>query len=298
MADYDSSLPVRTENPADVAATIVDSTGANNWSIDSNNIGQVNLNDGTNALSISTNGGITTVVTDGTDTIAIDSNGYLGNVIWDAAGAHSWVIDTTGHGAIEVYDGGNKLAIDQNSGSAYVAIVDSDGDMAQVTTSGQLHTVIYDGAGTNSWVVDGNGIGQVNLNDGTDALDINTDGSINVNVVQSTVGDDIHVYDTTASAVPATPETVIDYTVTTAKTLLLKSYYAACSGKAKFELKTGPSASELTKHVGFLSTSSGQAEVTFPQPIEVVAGDKVLVIVTNMDKQNADVYAAINGAEV
>jgi hypothetical protein len=94
MADYDSSLPVRTENPADVAATIVDSTGANNWAIDGNNIGQVNLNDGTNALVIGANGEITSIVSDGTNTIVIDASGNLSTIITD--GTSTLDINTDG----------------------------------------------------------------------------------------------------------------------------------------------------------------------------------------------------------
>jgi hypothetical protein len=277
MADYDSSLPVRTETDGDVVSKIVDGAGANTWAIDANNIGQVNLNDGTNALAIGANGELTTIVTDGTDTIAIDTNGNLSTLITD---------------------GLTNLVIDQNSGSAYVAIVDSDGDMAQVTTSGQLHTVIYDGAGTNSWVVDGNGIGQVNLSDGTDTLDINTDGSLNVNVVQSTVGDDIHVYNTSAAVAPAGVSTVITYTVSTGKTLLLKSVEASGSGKAKVEVLAGTPSSETVRAVFFISTSNGFGQIVFPQPIEVIAADNVLVTMTNRDNQSQDLYAFINGSEV
>ena len=112
------------------------------------------------------------------------------------------------------------------------------------------------------------------------------------------MGDDIHEFDTTVGGVPGTPTTVIDYTVTVGKTLLLKSVQASASGKAKVELKTGPAASELTKSVGFVSTASGEVQWQFPQAIEVVAGHKVLVIVTNRDNANADLYAWINGVEV
>lgn len=127
---------------------------------------------------------------------------------------------------------------------------------------------------------------------------MNGDGSINVNMVSTSVGTDVHEYATTVAGVPGTPNTVIDYTVTASYTLRLDAYYAACSGKFKAELKTGTSGSETTKHVMFGSTSSGDKWVQFPTPIEVIAGDKVLVIVTNNDKANADVYAAINGLEV
>jgi hypothetical protein len=157
---------------------------------------------------------------------------------------------------------------------------------------------IVDSTGANNWEVDANGIGQVNLNDGTNALVINGDGSVNANIVQAVVGDELHIYDTASAIAPNTPTDVIDYTVTALKTLILKQFQAACSGKAKVEVKVGPAASELTVYTGFISTASGQVEVKFAQPIEVVAGDKVLVTVTNKDNANTDLYAFINGNEV
>lgn len=138
----------------------------------------------------------------------------------------------------------------------------------------------------------------VQITDGSETLEINTDGSINVVLADSVSGGEVHVYDTTASAVPATPETVVSYTVTTGKTLQLKAVQVASSAKAKFEVKAGTPSSETTRAVGFISTAKGSEEITFPQPIEVDAGDNVLVIVTNLDKANADVYAFINGNEI
>jgi hypothetical protein len=205
MADYDSSLPIRTETNADVVASISDSTGANQWIIDGNGIGQVNLNDGTNALVIGSNGELTVV-----------------------------------------FDPTAKIQI---------------------------------------W-------------DGTDDLVINGDGSINVNVVDAVAGAEVHVYGTASASVPGTPSTVVSYTVTAGKTLQLKAFSASFSGKGKAELKAGTPSSETTRAVAFCSTASGSVEITFPQPIEVVAGDKVLLILTNKDNANADVYGFINGNEI
>jgi hypothetical protein len=221
MADYASSLPVRTEvlnaTGADVQVAIADgTTGTQLWNIDANGIGQVNLNDGTNALTIGSNGEITTIVSDGTDTIAIDSNGNLSTIITD----------------------------------------------------------------------------------GTDVMDVNTDGSINVNVVESTQGDQVHAYNTLSPAAPATPATVVTYTVTALKTFLLKGCGFAASGKAKFTLKAGTPSSETTRAVAFLTTAQGFGELTFSSQIEVIAGDNILIVGENMDKQNQDLYAWINGTEV
>lgn len=205
MADYDSSLPIRTEANADVVASISDSTGANQWVIDVNGIGQVNLNDGTNAL-------------------VIDANGAI-------------------------------------------AVTFSPGNSIEIT-------------------------------DGTDTLEVNADGSINVVVQDQVAGAEVHVFGTAAAGVPGTPNTVVNYTVTALKTLQLKAVQAAASGKFKAELKAGTPSSETTRAVWFGSTSTGTEELTFPQPIEVIAGDKVLLIITNRDNANADVYGFINGNEI
>jgi predicted aspartyl protease len=224
MADYSSSQPVRTETAGDVVAKIVDTGGTNEWSIDANNIGQVNLNDGTNSLVIGAGGEITVTFATGAE--------------------------------VKITDGTDDL---------------------EVNTDGSINTVITDG---------------------TDTLDINTDGSINVNIVTAAVSGEVHEYDTTSATAPNTPTTVVDYTVTAATTLLLKSWQIAGSGKVKGELKVGPAASEVTKAVAFITSSNGTHTEVFPAPIEVVAGDKVLVVMTNRDQANADLYAWINGNEV
>lgn len=83
MADYDSSLPVRTETDGDIVAKIVDSAGTNQWTIDANGIGQVNLSDGTNSLTINAGGSLNTIITDGTNNLVVDANGLIGVKVTD-----------------------------------------------------------------------------------------------------------------------------------------------------------------------------------------------------------------------
>ena len=175
-----------------------------------------------------------------------------------------WNIDTNGIGQVNLSDGTNSLAIG---------------------TSGEI-TVVFDPTS------------KVQIWNGSDDLVINGDGSINVNVVDAVAGAEVHVYGTTASGVPGTPSTVVAYTVTVGKTLQLKACQCAFSGKGKMELKAGTPSSETTRAVAFCSTAQGTVQLTFPQPIEVVAGDKVLLILTNRDNANADIYGFINGNEI
>jgi len=176
-------------------------------------------------------------------------------------------------------------------------------------TDGDIGAVIVDKVTpANSWDIDANGAGLVTdangnlstlVTDGTDVLEINSDGSINVIIQDEAItSGEVHEYGTVSAGIPGTINTVVDYTVTALKTLRLKSFQASASGKFKAELQVGPTGSEVTVATVFGSTSDGVQELTFPNAIEVAAGDKVLVVVTNNDKANADVYAYINGIEL
>lgn len=232
MADYDSSLPIRTETDGDAVVKIGDgTTPAQYWAIDANGIGSVNLNDGTNTLVINANGSLTAQITDGTNALVIGANGEVTAI---------------------VTDGTNTIAID---------------------ASGNVSSLITDG---------------------TDQLEVNADGSINVIVQNSVSGGEVHAYGTVAALVPATPTTVATFTTTALKTFRLMAVQAAASGKFKAEVKVNA----VTVAVFFGSTAEGSVELTFPQPIEVAAGLVTIVEMTNRDKQNADAYAFINGVEV
>ena len=168
-------------------------------------------------------------------------------------------------------------------------------------STSDVQVSIADGAtATDLWDIGSDGRGEVNILDTDgDELVVNPDGSINTNVISTTVGTDVHDYATSAAVAVDTPTDVVSYTVTTAKTLLLKSVQASSSGKAKVEVKAGTPASEATVAVFFISTSSGYGELTFPQPIEVAGDDNVLVTITNIENAQAqDLYAYINGVEL
>lgn len=132
----------------------------------------------------------------------------------------------------------------------------------------------------------------------TNTMAVNSDGSINANIVTATIGADKHIYGTSSAVAPNTPTTVVTTTVTALKTFLIKAVQFAASGKAKFELKAGVALSETVRAVGFISTANGFCELVFPQPIEIVAGETILISGTNKDNQNQDLYAFINGEEV
>jgi hypothetical protein len=256
MADYDSSLPVQTITNGDVVVKIADgTTNTQLWYIDTAGIGQVNLNDGTSSLVLTTGGGVT-------------------STIYDSTGANAWEIDGNNLGPVKVTNGTNELTID---------------------ASGFIGGVVYDSTGANAWEIDGNNLGPVKVTDGTNDLTINAGGSINVNVVQAVVANEYHYFNTTTGTAPNTPTNVVNQTVVATTALILKGWSVACAGRAKAELKTGPTGSEATRAVAFISTAGGTWEGHFDSPIEVVNGDKVLVVMTNRDNANTDLYAWVNG---
>jgi hypothetical protein len=255
MADYDSSMPVQTLTNGDVVVKVADGTTNTDLWTITSGIGQVNLNDGTSSLVLTTGGGIT-------------------STIYDSTGANAWEIDGNNLGPVKVTDGTTDLAID---------------------TSGFIGGVIYDSTGANAWEIDGNNLGPVKVTDGTNDLTINAGGSINVNIVSAVSANEVHVYGTTSGTAPNTPTNAINYTVVAATALSLQSWQFACSGRSKAELKVGPAGSEVTKAVVFIPSNGGAHTEVFPAPIEVVTGDKVLVVGTNRDNANTDLYAWVNG---
>jgi len=135
----------------------------------------------------------------------------------------------------------------------------------------------------------------VKIGDGTDFLEVNGDGSINVNVVSAALSaTEKHIYNTVVAGIPNTPNDVATYTVTAAKTFILKQWMAAGSGKFKASL----SVNAVIVDTQFNSTATPNVERTIASPIEVPAGQIIKVIVTNKDMANQDLYAFINGNEV
>jgi len=142
-------------------------------------------------------------------------------------------------------------------------------------------------------LTDGSQLSQI-VDPAGDPMEVNDDGSINVNVVDSAVGDQTHVFASAASIAPNTPTTVIDYTVAVSKIFLLKAIGASASGKISVVVKTG-TAGVTTQTILFNSSATPNCKEQYPAPIEVIAGDKVQIIITNRDNSSSDLNAWING---
>src|SRR3972149_779314 len=128
-------------------------------------------------------------------------------------------------------------------------------------TDGDVKAEIKSGASADKWTINSNKEGLVH---DQDALDKLTD--IEAILSGGASSSEKHIYATTVAGVPNTPNTVISDTATALKTFTLKKFFASGSGKFKVELKTGTPASEVTRAVGFNSTSLPNVDVVLPSP--------------------------------
>lgn len=231
MADYNSSLPIRTEANADVVATLCDATTT------------------TQKLAITANGNIGNVIHDATtnsSTLAINTAGRLGGVIHDGT-TDSQVLGITA------------------SGSAKIDINEQTLTAVKVSANSTANSAV---------------------------------NPIYVSFTESVSSGEVCDYDTQSGA-PNVVKTHT-YTVTAAKTLLLRQIIASSSGKMKVEIQTdqGATPTATTIAVGFTSTSDNNLNYTFAKPIEVGATLNVTVLKTNLDKATTDLYSTIIGEEV
>jgi hypothetical protein len=205
---------------------------------------------------------------------------------------------------VNIADGGNVISIDDAGGSITV-----DGTVAISGTVAVSATDldIRDLAHTQDSVALGDGTGvlvdvldstidalYVAITDGTEALAINADGSINV-VVSGASGTKVHDYKTATPAAGASDNH--DYTVSTGPFELSRVEWAG-SGKTKVEVQYGPIASLATVAVGFAEKDS-KNYIEFNPTLSVPATGTgtVRVIVTNRQGAAVDVYSTIMGTD-
>jgi hypothetical protein len=135
----------------------------------------------------------------------------------------------------------------------------------------------------------------------TDAnrLTINSDGSVNVNLVNAVIAGEIHDYDT-AAAVASDATDNHDYSVAVS-TFLLKSVILAGSGNVKAEIQVGPIAGLVTVAVVFLTGKEGDTQQVFFDPaveVPLTGTGTVRVIRTNRQGAATDVYSTIIGNQL
>jgi hypothetical protein len=236
------------------------------------------------------------VITDPTNDayrLVIDSNGYItsnisGTVTVDCNSTDVTVDNAGGASAVNIQDGGNTITIDGTLTGITNDVNIADGGNSITVDASQLD--IDDLNSTDD---------EVAIGDGTDTLAINTDGSINVNIVSSVITGEVHDYDT-ASAVASDATDNHDY-ATANTTFLLKSVIVSGSGNIKFEVQTGPIAGLSTVAVGFLTGRQGDTkQLFFDPPIEVPATGTgtTRIIRTNRQGAATDLYSTIIGLDI
>jgi len=245
-------------------------------------------------------GTVTTVtaVTDITNTVTVDANG-----------SDVTVDNAAGAAAVNIQDGGNTITVDGTVAISGTVAVTQSGvwDIGTVTTLTGITNDVNIADGGNSITVDAVNLDirdlthvsdSVGIGDGTDTLAVNTDGSINVNVVSSVISGEFHDYDT-ASAVASDASDNHDYTASNT-TILLKSIIVSGSGNIKAEIQTGPVASLATRAVVFLNNRQGDTQQVFFDPAIEVTGTTPTVRVIRTNRQGAatDLYSTIIGLDI
>jgi phage baseplate assembly protein gpV len=315
MSDYNSSLPVRTEAAGDVIIKVADATTpSQQLAVEAD--GSINVNFAP---------GAEIKITDGTDDLAINADGSINTIvsatnldIRDLAFATDKV-DVSGSsvsvsGSVTVSDGGGSLTVDavnldirdlvfatdkvDVSGSSIALDAPTLAALESVTVqngAGASAVNIQDGG--NSITVDANNLDirdlthvsdSVKIGDGTDFLAVNTDGSINVKISDSSPGTAITSYNTVASVAGGANST---HTYTSTGNFYLTQVEASGSGKLKIEIQVNGT----TRFVQFNSTSNPNMSIQLSQPILATSGQTVTVIRTNRENQSQDVYSTISG---
>lgn len=329
MADFDSSLPVRTETNGDVVGRIVDGTVTSQF-LTVNADGSLNITDNSGSLTVDAvdldirdldSAQDSVEVLQAThDNLNLNANLQVGDAdvangnpvpVSDAGG--SLTVDATDLDIRDLAFATDKVDVTGSDVTATVTATDldirdlnasqdnvaiSDGtDTLEVNADGSIN--ITDNGG--SLTVDATNLDirdlthvsdSIKVGDGTDFLAINADGSINV-VPQEDSGTEIVNYDTTAAVAGGASD---NHDWTSAAASKLYQVFATGSGKLKIEvqIETGAATNVFnTVAVAFNSTANPNMDVTLAKYAAVPSGARVRVIRTNRDNQAQDVYSTI-----
>jgi len=329
MADYNSSLPIRTENDGDAVVKVADATiPSQQLAVEAD--GSINVN-------ASFAPGTEVTITDGTDTVEVNADGSLNVIatatdldIRDLSASQDNVAISDGtdtlavnaDGSLNITDNGGSITVD---GSVTVSATDLDiRDLDSAQDSVEVLQATHDNLNTNANlqvgdadVANGNPVpisdaggsltvdatdldirdlthvsDSVKIGDGTDFLAVNTDGSINVVVSDDIPGTEISSYQTTAS-VAAGASTNHDYTVTALMTFTGHEVVASGSGRMKVEVLFNG----VTKFVAFNSTANPTVIIPILKLVKAVAGQVIRITLTNNDNQPQNLYSTLLGIE-
>jgi hypothetical protein len=328
MADFNSSLPVRSENAGDVQVKLCDkTTPSQQVAVDSSGNLSVTVQ---NAVG----NPVETRALTNADVVTADqgaaSNAAGGWFVRPTDGTNSQAYTATGEAKVEVtqplptgtnnigsvnsnlHDGAGTavnlgqglmaaslpVVIASNQTSFPIKLQDGSGTAITSQTSGaqQALDVGINVAGAqvdprDIRALTATDVVTANIKDATGTA-FSTSNPLPVVISNTVPGTEILDYKT-AAAVAAGSSDTHTYTVTALKTLSLQQIVASASGKIKVEIKLAGS----TKIVLFNSTSEPNVSYTFFAPQAVAAGVAVAVVITNLDKSAMDVYSTIEGVE-
>ena len=315
MADYDSSLPVRTEAAGDVDVFISDATTPTQ---------KLKVNaDG--SIDTSLAAGTKVIITDGTDDVAVNADGSVNAVVTatdldirdltasDIVTAVQATHDNLNLNAnLQVGDAdvanGNPVPISDAGGSLTVdgtvaATQSGTWDIGTVTTLTGITNDVNIADGGNSITVDAVDLDirdltaasdsvQANLFDATGAA-FSQANPLPVSFSSEQAGDEIVDFNTSAS-VAKDASVNHDYTVSAGKTFLGDEAWISGSGKLKAELLVNGS----VVWVGFNSTSNPNIRIPTEKILKAAATQVIRFTITNRDKQAQDVYSTLAGLEI
>lgn len=324
MSDYNSSLPIRTENAGDAIVKVADAT-ITSQQLAINSDGSVNITDNGASITVdATNLDIRDLshaqdsvkVGDGTDFLAVNADGSVN--ITDNGG--SLTVDATNldirdlsasQDNVAISDGTDTLAVNADGSiNSIVSQATHDNLNANVTIQvgdvdvGNANPVPVSDAG-GSLTVDAINLDirdlshtqdSVKIGDGTDFLAVNADGSINV-VPLEDPGTERVDYNT-AAALAASASSNHDYTLTNAAKLYQVLATASSKLKVEVQIETGSATGVFnTVMVGFNSSATPNINLALSKYAAIPAGARVRVIRTNKDNQAQDVYSTIVALE-
>ena len=331
MSDYNSSLPVRTENDGDIVIKVVDGT-ITSQKLTVNADGSVNITDNGGSLTVdgtvelgatslaalesitvqNGSGGSAVNIQDGGNSITVDAVAFdiralafatdtvdaSGSVVaLDSASLAALesitVQNGAGGSAVNIQDGGNSITVDGTVelGATTLAALES------ITVSATALDIRALAFATDSVDVSGSSV-NADIRVGGNA--VSGSNPIPVQLAPGTPGTEIHNYQTSAS-VAAAASVNHDYTITALKTFKGEKFFISGSGKVKAEVQISPDGTNFsTKFVGFNSTSNPNIDIMLGQftLTDSGTGSKVRIIITNLDKQAQDVYSTLSGVEV
>ena len=260
MADYNSSLPIRTENAGDASIKVVDSTVTSQ------------------GLKVNANG-------------SIDSN-VTASSLPLPAGASTSALQTAGNASVASIDT-KTPALGQALAASSVPVVLT---AAQLSTLTPLTTVAV--TGTFFQATQPVSAVSLPLPTGASTAALQTAGNASLTSIDSkltaplsvtfSAGTSVNNYNTVASLAAGASST---HTYTSTGAFKLNQIKASGSGKLKIEIQVNGA----TVLVMFNSTSNPNMDSEFKNVISVANTQTVTIIRTNKDNQPQDVYSTICG---